>query len=56
MFLVIFTEYIFISKIFQDLYENVDYGVLYPNTKIKVKVNPSGVVMLKGEVQYPVDL
>ncbi|XP_039226987.1 alpha-N-acetylgalactosaminidase isoform X1 [Drosophila yakuba] len=40
----------------EDLYENVDYGVLYPNTKIKVKVNPSGVVMLKGEVQYPVDL
>ncbi|KAH8352212.1 hypothetical protein KR084_002708 [Drosophila pseudotakahashii] len=39
----------------EDLYENVDYGVLYPNTKIKVKVNPSGVVMLKGEVQYPVD-
>ncbi|KAH8287932.1 hypothetical protein KR018_008045 [Drosophila ironensis] len=40
----------------EDLYENVDYGVLYPNTKIKVKVNPSGVVMLKGEVQFPVDL
>ncbi|SPP81611.1 alpha-N-acetylgalactosaminidase [Drosophila guanche] len=37
----------------EDLYENVDYGVLYPNTKIKVKVNPSGVVMLKGEVQLP---
>ncbi|XP_017155282.1 alpha-N-acetylgalactosaminidase isoform X1 [Drosophila miranda] len=37
----------------EDLYENVDYGVLYPNTKIKVKVNPSGVVMLKGEVQFP---
>ncbi|XP_017095580.2 alpha-N-acetylgalactosaminidase [Drosophila bipectinata] len=40
----------------EDLYENVDYGVLYPNTKIKVKVNPSGVVMLKGEVQFPADL
>ncbi|KAH8341419.1 hypothetical protein KR059_006603 [Drosophila kikkawai] len=40
----------------EDLYENVDYGVLYPNTKIKVKVNPSGVVMLKGEVQFPVEL
>lgn len=37
---------------FQDLYENVDYGILYPHTKIKVKVNPSGVVMLKGETQY----
>ncbi|EDV99462.1 alpha-N-acetylgalactosaminidase [Drosophila grimshawi] len=36
----------------EDLYENVDYGILFPNTKIKVKVNPSGVVMLKGETQY----
>lgn len=26
----------------QDLYEDVDYGVLTPQTKIKVKVNPSG--------------
>ncbi|KAI9586231.1 hypothetical protein GQX74_002078 [Glossina fuscipes] len=41
----------------EDLYENVDYGILYPSTKIKVKVNPSGVVMLKAEVyvdaKYP---
>ncbi|KAL7740517.1 hypothetical protein ACLKA6_012290 [Drosophila palustris] len=36
----------------EDLYENVDYGILYPHTKIKVKVNPSGVVMLKAETQY----
>ncbi|XP_030383247.1 alpha-N-acetylgalactosaminidase [Scaptodrosophila lebanonensis] len=36
----------------EDLYENVDYGILYPNTKIKVKVNPSGVVMLRAEVQF----
>lgn len=27
---------------FQDLYEDVDYGILSPQTKIKVKVNPSG--------------
>lgn len=26
----------------EDLYEDVDYGVLSPQTKIKVKVNPSG--------------
>lgn len=26
----------------EDLYEEVDYGVLSPHTKIKVKVNPSG--------------
>jgi len=26
----------------QDLYEDVDYGVLSPQTKIKVKVNPTG--------------
>lgn len=26
----------------EDLYEEVDYGVLNPQTKIKVKVNPSG--------------
>lgn len=26
----------------EDLYEEVDYGVLSPMTKIKVKVNPSG--------------
>lgn len=32
---------------FQDLYEDVDYGVLTPQTKIKVKVNPSGVVILR---------
>lgn len=29
-------------KFLQDLYEDVDYGVLSPQTKIKVKVNPSG--------------
>ena len=34
---------------FQDLYEDVDYGVLSSNTKIKVKVNPSGCVILKME-------
>lgn len=28
----------------EDLYEEVDYGVLNPQTKIKVKVNPSGNV------------
>lgn len=26
----------------EDLYEEVDYGILNPHTKIKVKVNPSG--------------
>ena len=36
---------------FQDLYEKVNYGILFPNTKIKVKVNPTGVVLLKAEVQ-----
>lgn len=35
----------------EDLYEDVDYGVLSPNTKIKVKVNPSGVVILRADVQ-----
>lgn len=35
----------------EDLYEDVDYGVLTPQTKIKVKVNPSGVVMLRADVQ-----
>jgi alpha-N-acetylgalactosaminidase len=35
----------------QDLYEDVDYGVLTPQTKIKVKVNPTGVVILKADVQ-----
>ncbi|XP_063698394.1 alpha-N-acetylgalactosaminidase-like [Culicoides brevitarsis] len=35
----------------KDLYEDVDYGILSPNTKIKVKVNPSGVVILRGDVQ-----
>ncbi|EDW12312.1 alpha-N-acetylgalactosaminidase [Drosophila mojavensis] len=35
----------------EDLYENINYGILFPKTKIKVKVNPSGVVMLKGETQ-----
>ncbi|XP_011329403.1 alpha-N-acetylgalactosaminidase isoform X3 [Ooceraea biroi] len=31
----------------EDLYEDVDYGILSPQTKIKVKVNPSGVVILR---------
>ncbi|KAG5887145.1 hypothetical protein JTB14_024254 [Gonioctena quinquepunctata] len=35
----------------EDLYEDVDYGVLSPPTKIKVKVNPSGVVILRADVQ-----
>ncbi|XP_059619087.1 alpha-N-acetylgalactosaminidase-like isoform X2 [Phlebotomus argentipes] len=35
----------------EDLYEEVDYGVLSPQTKIKVKVNPSGVVILRADVQ-----
>lgn len=35
----------------QDLYEDVDYGILTPLTKIKVKVNPSGVVILRADVQ-----
>ncbi|VEN45457.1 unnamed protein product [Callosobruchus maculatus] len=35
----------------EDLYEDVDYGVLSPQTKIKVKVNPSGVVILRADVQ-----
>jgi alpha-N-acetylgalactosaminidase len=35
----------------KDLYEDVDYGVLSANTKIKVKVNPSGVVILRADVQ-----
>lgn len=35
---------------FQDLYEDVSYGVLSPSTKIKVKVNPSGVVILRANV------
>lgn len=30
----------------EDLYEDVDYGVLNPQTKIKVKVNPSGKIYL----------
>ncbi|GBP50261.1 Alpha-N-acetylgalactosaminidase [Eumeta japonica] len=34
-----------------DLYEDVDYGVLSPQTKIKVKVNPSGVVILRADAQ-----
>lgn len=36
---------------FKDLYEDVDYGILSPQTKIKVKVNPSGVVILRADVQ-----
>lgn len=36
---------------FQDLYEDVDYGVLTSATKIKVKVNPSGVVILRCDIQ-----
>lgn len=35
----------------EDLYEEVDYGILSPQTKIKVKVNPSGVVILRADVQ-----
>lgn len=36
----------------EDLYEDVDYGVLSPATKIKVKVNPSGsVVILRADTQ-----
>ncbi|CAB3251575.1 unnamed protein product [Arctia plantaginis] len=35
----------------EDLYEDVDYGVLSPQTKIKVKVNPSGVVILRADTQ-----
>ncbi|XP_039301324.1 alpha-N-acetylgalactosaminidase-like, partial [Nilaparvata lugens] len=38
-------------RIYKDLYEDVDYGVLTPQTKIKVKVNPSGVVILRADVQ-----
>lgn len=30
----------------EDLYEDVNYGVLSPNTKIKVKVNPSGKLLI----------
>lgn len=37
----------------EDLYEDVDYGVLSPQTKIKVKVNPSGVVILRADAQRP---
>ncbi|KAK6626369.1 hypothetical protein RUM43_006680 [Polyplax serrata] len=32
----------------EDLYEDVSYGVLLPSTKIRVKVNPSGVVILRA--------
>nr|CAD7407900.1 unnamed protein product [Timema cristinae] len=35
----------------EDLYEDVNYGVLTPQTKIKVKVNPSGVVILRADIQ-----
>ncbi|KAK9872087.1 hypothetical protein WA026_016132 [Henosepilachna vigintioctopunctata] len=35
----------------EDLYEDVNYGILSPQTKIKVKVNPSGVVILRADVQ-----
>nr|CAD7606134.1 unnamed protein product [Timema genevievae] len=35
----------------EDLYEDVNYGVLTPQTKIKVKVNPSGVVLLRADIQ-----
>lgn len=41
----------FVRFISQDLYEDVDYGVLTPATKIKVKVNPSGVVILRCDIQ-----
>lgn len=33
------------------MYEDVDYGILTASTKIKVKVNPSGVVILRADVQ-----
>ncbi|XP_060531168.1 alpha-N-acetylgalactosaminidase [Cylas formicarius] len=39
----------------EDLYEDVDYGILSPQTKIKVKVNPSGVVILRADVQPDFD-
>lgn len=42
---------IIIVNSFKDLYEDVDYGVLTPQTKIKVKVNPSGVVILRCDLQ-----
>ena len=42
---------ILISISFQDLYEDVNYGILTPLTKIKVKVNPSGVVILRCDLQ-----
>lgn len=35
----------------EDLYEDVDYGILSPQTKIKVKVNPTGVVILRCDLQ-----
>ncbi|XP_044581180.1 alpha-N-acetylgalactosaminidase [Cotesia glomerata] len=35
----------------EDLYEDVNYGILTPETKIKVKVNPSGVVILRCNVE-----
>ncbi|OAD53851.1 Alpha-N-acetylgalactosaminidase [Eufriesea mexicana] len=34
----------------EDLYEYVNYGILTPQTKIKVKVNPSGVVILRCDL------
>lgn len=43
------SNYIFLNS--QDLYEDVNYGVLTPLTKIKVKVNPSGVVILRCDLQ-----
>jgi hypothetical protein len=39
--------YLSLSYIQQDLYEDVSYGVLTPQTKIKVKVNPSGEYISK---------
>lgn len=41
------TIYSNLSCIQQDLYEDVNYGVLTPLTKIKVKVNPSGKYISK---------
>ncbi|XP_011298198.1 alpha-N-acetylgalactosaminidase [Fopius arisanus] len=35
----------------EDLYEDVYYGVLEPKRKIKVKVNPSGVVILRCDIK-----
>jgi len=36
----------------QDLYEDVNYGVLTPLTKIKVKVNPSGEYIFRHKYHH----